>query len=341
MARTLFPYIFDAAVIEVKRRNPCHRYVGGWRNVEIEEVSGLDAPVSMTWTKAGDHNHVRWHRDHHYVPFLGRVEPSAKTARSDYVEGRVPYDVALACLDLSRHGQLALQDHYEGKLAPIHDRQVKEVYWTNEDIVMMEAEAGAGALLLVDGELYIRSREPRYRIGFWQGHATVSVSAHFRNSYERTTERNPRACAVFSAARLDDAMVHAATRAEEVRVYSGIEVHMPDTLTFDDETFSLEMTARRLVYGDATRYGLRCELSESALTQLHAVDAAEAMSWFRLRDHLTAAHARGRLDVDGIASEMRVLAEALPDGPFKEEASAALQRWDLRPLNLSLPGFRM
>lgn len=329
------PYVYDAVVLERRCRNISHSYFGGWHAVEVDEVSGDDAPVAMRWTVPGRNGgedtpyETRWHAERHWMPFGRPGNPTCElTPAAVLLDEKAWFAPVKAALGYNPHQNAALEDFVAGKLRPLDDEHVNEIHFIDRETGVRSTEEAAGRLLSVDRVLYVPVNEPCYRLHWrddmWGGEQRPSawISADMPTPYQRMNVNG----LYFRADRLEDmiAVFRQSRRQHVFRSRVEIEVLLPHSVNYEDDRDGVRCAARRLI-------GKRWDGFDGVFDQLRTMDADCAASWFRLRDALAAWDGTEEA-TEALAMHMEKLADGLKDGQFREQATFALARWQARPL---------
>lgn len=329
------PYIFDAVVVDKRCRHASHGYFGDRHPVEIEEVSGSEAPVAMRWdVRKGDCDpftcETRWFDNRHWIAFGSHEDPSPHKPLATEMEIENPYHYVAAVLRYDYHRLEALKGFLQGKLPGFNPDDVREVHMVDRESGVLGAERAAGRLLIVDGYLHVPSHEPCYELsirdrlvgGEQRPSAWIAVDLHRNN--QRSPFERPR----FRADRPQDLRDYFRERfpRHAMRSSDRIEVLLPQSVNFEDDRHAVVHTARRVIGSFS-----HAEDKQSGFEMLREMRAEDAVQWFLLRDAL-AADGGGEEAAMAIAARLGDLSRGMPESRLREEANDAIRRWEMRPV---------
>lgn len=324
------PYTYTVVSIKKGHRKLEPHSFGGWVEVEIPHVSSGEAPVSMRWTErwaaTAAEREVRWFEGSNWsVPFPARPSTPGSDfrpedlARMGEIERQVisrrirspSFLLAYALATKQRYPELVqfLADNAIGEYDPAEIREAE-----SSDRQMMEDNIirGARNLLFVDGQLWVRDKEPCYGV---HQHNTIKLEIH-EASAAIPMEWNPGFNCLFRADRLDDALDLAREMgADDFAVPNRIEVLIPEAVQFRDEEDALRRSIGHVVQG--------------SFSSLRDAPAETVQAWLALRESL-----RGdQVDMEAAAACLKRMSGFLDDNrDLKQVAERMQRRWELRPM---------
>lgn len=307
------PMIYTATTIKRGHKNEASMVFGEWVALEVVETTSADAPVALRWEKIRYLDDVepkivetRWFNDHHYLPV-------------SYDDDRTLSDHGLmeACAKgenpkcLPYQPEYSVMDFIRGALKSIDETPLRTVIKCDRDERRAKMEEAAERLLLIDGQVWQKLEEPTY--AFLRHHGGVRVHIRGSDSNEPFDSKMH-----FRADRLNDLLDHFDIN-NEAAILERIDVLIPESIRYDDETPALLAAAAKSVEWFASR------LSK------HSTDFLTA--WGRLRDAVTQG-APSPEAAQEVADRLEDFANVSydPDDWYTQQMRKALRRWSLRPI---------
>jgi hypothetical protein len=317
------PFTYRAEVLMPRCRNAEPKTFGERIEVEIQDVSGSEAPVAVRWAHTFEGRvrnpetpiirETRWFDGNHFRPVFDAEYgfETKSVSRSTLIEACAAGTQLGNALPFSFEDDL--KKVISGEMKSIGETQIRKIITSERDKVANNVTKRAADMLLIDGEVWRKCHEPIYYIHQGIG---ILVSLREADGMRQSPERQ------FRIDRLDDAMEH--FNLDGRWLLERADLLVPDSVRFDDEVPAMLSFSSRVVdrFRDAS---------------LHNKSTGFLLTWGRLRDAVEAAQA------DPTPDNMSELTSRLTDLHTKgEEVSyqsndikAALDRWSLRPLNAS------
>jgi len=329
------PVTYRAVIVPKGRFKRQEVVCGEYVDVEVREVTDLDAPVALRWEETErDLSAAAVNGVHEVRLFDGRHFGAATSRNTDHLNAHIDIDITLrACETGEAHGHPLLRgtsylrEVAEGRFKRQEELEAKEIVTSGRADAIREAHRRAEDLLLVDGRLWLAIDEPVYRITLSGGYGVRHVRADIVNlAATRTAEQDH---AFFRADRHEDMLDHCRDIIESER--SGqelpdvprIHVLIPEAVAYDDETPAFLSAAYSAL--------------NAGRTELDQKDRAAILAWVDFRDAL----ADIRNDGEGRLQEnLARLEDALETyrrdmtlhDVHRTEIDRALNRWRLRPM---------
>lgn len=322
------PVAFFEKVVPKGARKPRDELFGSWVDVELKEVSDVEAPIAMRWTgSAMSHHYPTVDDSKHLRYFDGKFwKPSVYSVSR---EPNVHNDIE-AVLERTKHGY-----YYGNPLITGTDWQVKE--FINDEIEAFDpdnfrevhtAEAAAATrravtaanhTLIVDGMVYEQAEEPAYKVShsnYFEGsYTSIDVVPASSSEYVQST---------FRADRYEDALRYALdTHGAELTDEFKIELYIPECVQHDDEYPALHDA---LV--SAVKY---------AKGSISDKDKPTIEAWVDLRDAVNVLSINKTPDTISDAVSAAQVWTIIRDDEWEiNKLKTALDRWENRPITFEL-----
>lgn len=318
------PFVYEAMVIPRKARNERHKFFGEWTEVEIREVSDIEAPVALSWKDSEFQPsgidgvcERRWFNGSLWEPeaFKYSGKPNEHVTLEQLKEWT---EKAWTYSPLIKGPDWRVREVVEGKTVPLDPDDYRRVLSSGREDALRKVQEAADSIISIDGKVWWRTFEPVYRI---------KVSGGFRETFWVEVTRPPAAGesheGIFRIDRFDDLAAYALERwGYVVPEQDRVAVLLPECVRYDDETPALI---------SALRSAVQCEEREIA-----EKDRATVIAWVDMRD------ATRRLDAD---PDPRAITEAVEAaetwlqvaGSYdfrKDRLRKAIDRWNARPIPL-------
>lgn len=315
------PVTYMTSFTRPRCRNSERVLCGEWIEVDVRETTDLDAPVAMRWREkswqepedGGLIRETRWHDGHHYVPCLdGEDEALSASDVADLcAQGRSYANPLVSSSDWQ------VRDLLAGKIKPLSEIPVRSIESSERDEAIATAMAQAAGLLIVDGMMWDIAGEPVYE---YNRNLGIEVK-HLSLPTDRRSDESRKALDRFRADRLDDIVEHFQATQDEINEV--IDILIPESVRYDDETPAIIETARLSVDNKPSSYDLD-DLPKHVI-----------MAWVDLRDAYRALTRTPDPEaIDSLVEIMRVYSETCEDGWQKDRLRSGLSRWDLRPMSV-------
>lgn len=306
------PVIYWSNIIRPKCRNGEDVLCGEWVDVEVKEAIDTEAPIAMRWQNeyyngSTEIKEVRWFNNHHFEPKIVEMIPLS----SD--------NLAELCLNGQTHNNPLInaadwqvREFVRGKYSALSDIPVRKIVSTERDKAINNVISAAENILLVDGFVWTMVGEPVYEyncseIKVKHLHLTDDT-INIRDSYLR-----------FRADRFDDMIEHFHAQDEEI-AKTRIDILIPESVTYDDETSAL----------------IRCAKNEIEMVSntLKTFSKNAIMAWVDLRDAFQNIENKHSPEtIAALETALRTYSDEYKRYWLGDEARSALARWDLRPMS--------
>lgn len=329
--RFRLPFGFDAVGKIDRELQDGHNYRIAWQDLEIEDVTPVNAPVATRWGDGetfflnGRHyarpNHITCPSSQPAKPWLNKVMASDLKAIHGVDLSQRSKIPALELVISAFNGQhYRAFDEFNVKR---REKKPPQLIWSNIDERRAEVEAISDTLITLEEQVLIAVNEPVYRVSIWKEKATIDIvlSSPTTNNLRRYREQ----FLFFRADRFEDALDYASREAGIVdfRANTKIEVLIPSSIQALDDLQALIEAAKEAL-----------ELGKGFV--LDALSTEQAMTWLQLRDMVRTPVEK--LDDHDLLLE-RILAwvavlRTLPnkwDNHFKR-IRQQVERWQMRPV---------
>jgi hypothetical protein len=308
------PIPYQAKVIKPRCRNEEDVMCGEWIEFEVREASNAEAPIALRWEQKGLRNpgvrETRWFEGEHHM-VIGRSDGDFLTAEK----------IADQCAKGTASGNPLIvapdwwvRDMIKFNAKPLAELEVRRVISSDRDEMIARTTAMANTLLIVDGSVWQAVGEPVYEYRDQLGIDVQHLPQKGRHSGDEERMKSMRR---FRADRLDD-IVDTFQIERHERIIP-IDVLLPESVTYDDETPAFMQSANLTI--DGCESGLK-NLSKECL-----------VVWAELRDAVSEAEAdHAPHAVSQVEQCMRAFERMFGDTWHANTPREALKRWDLRPV---------
>lgn len=299
------PFVYSAEVVLKNHSNGRTIDCGEWLDVDVMEVSSMEAPIATRWKESTWHGKVthetRWFDGHHYMPVGGRTITTDEM--SNLCLHGVGHDNPLVTAPLWRAKEVL-----SGSRKALSELQVRRTIRSERDHAIREVETAAAKLIIVDDTVWAKVHEPIYEYDGFFVRPTVSPARDSNQSGMR-----------FRADRIDDMIDHFGIAASEAE--DRIDVLIPESLLYDDETPAFLENVNFIISATAS--------SVAGYTK------EGMMVWADLRDaYYEALEETSNRRLDALEAALRTYADFSPPFFNSNRAEAALNRWSLRPITV-------
>ena len=325
------PFGYDAVGKIDRELQDGHNYRIAWHELEIENVSPINAPVATRW-KNGETIYLNGR--HYARPSHVRC-PSGQAGRT-WLNNIFANDLAaLEGSDLSQRPKIPALELVIGVFNERHfhafdeynikrrESKHPQLLWSNVDERRAEVETLSDTLILVEDQVLIAVNEPVYRVSTWKDKATIDIvlSSPTTNKLRRYREQ----FLFFRADRFDDALdyAHRGARIVDIKQDGEIEVLIPNSIQAFDDLHALIEAAKEAL-----------ELGKGFV--LETLSTEQAITWMHLRD--TVMQPMEQLDRNDLLLEQLsawlVVLRTLPFNWSKrfESICQQIERWQMRPI---------
>jgi len=320
------PVVYTARVIPKKARTEREVLYGEWTEVEVREVSDIEAPVALAWQDTRFQPsgvdgvcERRWFADAFWEPYVFHY--SGKPNEHVTVETLQHWtEQGWSYSPLIRDHDWKVRELVEGRARPLDEAELRVVASSEREAAFEKLLSAADSLIAVDGMLWQRTHEPVYK---------ATRSGGFSGTYYRIEIGAPprpeeRQEGVFRADRFDDVAAWMLDKwgheLDEDDEFSRITVLLPECLRYDDEMPSLVSALRSAVEADAGHIGEK--------------DRDTIIAWVDMRDAVRLLEEdRSPATVDAAVAAAEAWLEVASSYDFyKDSLRAALDRWHSRPI---------
>lgn len=319
------PVVYEATVTPKKARNPREERFGEWIEVQIREISDMEAPVALRWQdekyqSAGVDGvcERRWHEGQLWKPavhgYSGKPNEHLTLDRlAEWTAAGYSYGNPLVSGVDWRMKDFAVK----GVDEPLRPEDFRHVMTSGREKAVADAIERGETTISVDGKIWTRTHEPVYRVvrggGFHSDYVKVDIVS--------PPEDGANGEGHFRADRFDDLAAYVQDRmgleADEDR---RIHVLIPECLRFEDELPALLSSLQAAVKGQEDRVGQQ--------------GRASIIAWVDFREAVAAmAQAADDETIGAAVTAAEVWLTVTDAYDFqKKSLSDALERWNARPI---------
>jgi len=330
------PFTFTAVSIKKGHRKMEPHIFGDWALTEIPHVTADEAPVSMRWQTSWANKQVtheaRWFEEANWalaiprdprVPtptyghdHLAKLSDTAKREGGRFSSHLMAYSSATGQDFGNLNRFLSFSRTAPGRVDEYDPADLREVSQSDRQPMHDRLVRHASNLLFVDGQLWVRGKEPCYAV-----HDHNAGMVTIQNSVSDVPEAwCPSNNSFFRADRLDEAMDFAAERTgNPATAPYKIEILMPEAVLFDDEGFALKRSARHIV--------------DKSFESMKNAPANAVRAWLAARE---AGNGKS-MDMEAVVSAVSEMSNYLKDEELRQIAEQAIRRWDFRPIGNEFP----
>lgn len=316
------PYVYSVRGILAGERLVKDHFVADWVSVKIEELSGSDAPVSMSWkwSDAGHETCVRWidgvnfrPSDHSggedaakLVDLRGSVAQAVRDRSSSF--GFVLSRAIFGNTDSEAHGKFSRA--LLGRLPTHGEVKFRQVVSSDREEVRAGVLRTPERMVIVDGRIWLRGGEPCYMLSDSVPGRVMIHSEEIHYTWDVRTSQ------FYRADRLEDVVEAARLRwpAREIRVPNIIDVLIHDAVAFDDDA-------------EAVRRGGR-QVMELVHRDLMEASSEVTRTWVDLKEALSGRPEESVEALEGLSAQYREGTEV------RAICEHVLRRWAMRPLEV-------
>jgi len=331
------PFRYEADVLEKRKRNHEHRLFSEWVEIEVRDVSGVDAPVALRWHDEvpaelpfGDRDRwgafpsdgvceTRWLDGSHWTPVL------SGDPRSGGAERMTAGELERLCEETEDIGNPLMLHFGRGSgISPLVPEDYRSVERCTREREIRQIMAKASDLVVIDGGVWKRTAEPVCYLSAWvdYGHSYQAPIKMLPADSHAIKDRT----AAYRADRFDEACEAAILRerdhAQSVNLHRRVDVLIPESLSYRDEELALLSVSERL-------------LDRLASKPLREVPASVAASWYVLRE----AWEHKDQGIESRCAAVEEAMQALGDdeaagSDLRRDVARAIERWRSRPISV-------
>ncbi len=222
--RVRLPFGFDAVGRIDRELQDGHNYRIAWHDLEIEDITSVNAPVATRWASG----ETVFLNGRHYARLNHVTCPNSHPSKSWMNSVSIGDLKALAGADLSQRSRnpalelviSAFNEHHYRAFDEFNvkrrEKKPPQLIWSNIDDRRAEVEALSNTLITLEDQVLIAVNEPVYRVSIWKEKATIDIvlASPTTNKLRRYREK----FLFFRADRFEDALDYASRGAGVVDV---------------------------------------------------------------------------------------------------------------------------